>query len=528
MNPARNVNTACQIFIGCLHPSVVESDLYTLTSRFGSVVNIRILRNINTKEPMGLAFVSFNDPMAAQKARVELNGFLFKGRHINVTLYCKNRNTNANIFVKNLPPETTARELEGMFKQFGNVVSSKISYNNTLVSNRYGYVQFENESQAILALNSKDQILASTKIVVSKFEPIQVRHAPQNNSNLYVRGFDDEMTEERLREIFSIYGTISSQFIMKVVTPAGVDRYFGFVTYSNADSAQKAIDALNGKNIEGISWYVAHLIKRSVRRKLLEEEFKRKKEIWKKKNVFIKNLPLNLTNDMLYQLCSEYGPIESLKIHMTENLTYQDGKKISQLVSNGSAFVCFVSEDSARKAILGFRNKMIDGKHIFVTMWKPKEEFVKALYARKIKTIQRQMMDVGVFGPMYNAPQPRSGRGRAIVPQVMPPMMPQMIPRPAPPVEREQPRINFDMNAFNSSPPEVQRRMLGEQLYPVILKNSNDKIAGKITGMLLEIETRVLLSLIQSPYEIANKVREAIEVLRKAWAHNPEFLATLP
>ena len=61
MNQGRNLNTACQIFIGCLHPSVIEADLYTLTVHYGQVVNIRILRNIYTKEPMGLAFVSFSD-----------------------------------------------------------------------------------------------------------------------------------------------------------------------------------------------------------------------------------------------------------------------------------------------------------------------------------------------------------------------------------------------------------------------------------------------------------------------------------
>ncbi|OMJ69208.1 hypothetical protein SteCoe_33120 [Stentor coeruleus] len=528
MNPARSMNTACQIFIGCLHPSVVESDVYTLTSHFGSVVYLRILRSICTKESMGLAFVSFSDPTAAQRAKTELNGILFKGRHINVTLYRKNRNLNANIFVKNLPPETTAKELEDMFKQFGNVVSSKISYNNSLVSNRYGYVQFENEAQTNLALDSKDQILASTKILISKFEPISVRYDPQNSTDLYVRGFGEDMTEEMLGVIFSIYGTVSSPCIMESQTPSGAKRYFGFISYKKPDSAQKAIDSLNGKTIDGIDWYVTHLIRKTVRTKLLEEEYKRKKEIWKKKNIFIKNLPLYITNDMLYQLCIEYGPIESLKIHMNENLTYQDNKKIAQLVPNGSAFVCYTSEDSARKALPSFRNKMIDGKHIFVTMWKPKEELVKALYAKKFKIVQRQTINVMAFGPMYNTQQAKPGRGRVAVPQVMPPMMPHMVPRPAPPVEREQIRLGFNINAFNSSPPETQRRMLGEYLYPVVLSNSNDKVAGKITGMLLEIEPRVLLTLINNPLEIVNKVREAIEVLKKAWAYNPEFLETLP
>jgi Poly-adenylate binding protein, unique domain. len=68
---------------------------------------------------------------------------------------------------------------------------------------------------------------------------------------------------------------------------------------------------------------------------------------------------------------------------------------------------------------------------------------------------------------------------------------------------------------------------LGENLYPVVLENSNKKIAGKITGMLLEIDTSTLLKLLQNPSEVATKVREAIEVLRKAWANNPEALSQL-
>ena len=128
MNQVRTLNTACQIFIGSLHPTVIESDLYTLTVQYGQVVHIRILRNIYTKEPMGLAFVSFSDAASAQRARAELNGVLFKGKHINVTLYCKPRNPSANIFVNSLPAEVTARDLDQIFKQFGPIVSTKVSY----------------------------------------------------------------------------------------------------------------------------------------------------------------------------------------------------------------------------------------------------------------------------------------------------------------------------------------------------------------------------------------------------------------
>ncbi|OMJ83007.1 hypothetical protein SteCoe_16160 [Stentor coeruleus] len=527
MSQVRNLNTACQIFIGCLHPTVIESDLYSLTSTFGQVVYIRILRNIYTKEPMGLAFVSFSDSASAKRAREELNGVLFKGKHINVTLYYKPRNANANIFVSNLSPEFMARDLEKIFKQFGTIVSVKVSYDPSLISNRYGYVQFEKEEHALSALAAKDQILGSTKIQVSKFVPIKDRSDPSNNPNLYVRGFDSSMTQENLQNIFQVYGEVSSLVIMRDGDKRGEDRFYGYVCFKEADCAQKAVSALHNKSIDNVVWYVVPHLKRAARKKKLEADYKLKKEGWKKRNLFIKNLPLSLSESMLRDLCSEYGPIESLKIHMTENITYNDGQKVPQWVSNGSAFVCFTAEESARRALNGLRNKMIEGKNIFVAMWKPREELVKSLNARKYKFFQRQMMEVGAFNPMF-VQQNKPGRGRSIPqvpPQIPPPMMPHMaMPR----VIQQEPRLAPELANFNSQPPETQRRMLGEQLYPVVLKNSNDKIAGKITGMLLEIDTRTLLALIQNPTEVAIKVREAVEVLRKAWANNPEALAVLP
>ena len=444
--------------------------------------------------------------------------------------------------MNNLPTETTARDLDQIFKQFGPIVSTKVSYDPSLNSNHYGYVQFEKEEHAIAALGSKDQILASTKIQVSKFIPIGVRHDPQFNPNLYVRGFDSAMTQDKLLSIFRVFGEVFSHVIMRDGDQKGGDRHFGYVCYQKAEFAINAVNALNGKTVDGVTWYVAPHLKREVRRKILEEEYKKKKESWKKRNLFIKNLPQIMTENMLKQLCEEYGQIESVKIHMTENITYQNDLKVPKLISNGSAFVCYFSEDSARSALIGLRNKMIDGKNILVAMWKPREELVKSLNAKKMRMFQRQLIDVGAFNPIYSSHM-KPGRGRAAMPQamqMMSQMMPQMMPQMTPQIigpqaitrpqvqEREVNRLGFDLASFYSQSPEAQKRILGEQLYPIALRNSNEKVAGKITGMLLEIESKVLINLLQNPVEVISKIREAIEVLKKAWANNPDLLAGLP
>lgn len=59
--------------------------------------------------------------------------------------------------------------------------------------------------------------------------------------------------------------------------------------------------------------------------------------------------------------------------------------------------------------------------------------------------------------------------------------------------------------------------MLGEQLYPLVDQLQHDH-AGKVTGMILEMDQSEVLHLIESPDALKSKVAEAMEVLRMAKA----------
>merc|ERR1712113_1011524 len=51
-----------------------------------------------------------------------------------------------------------------------------------------------------------------------------------------------------------------------------------------------------------------------------------------------------------------------------------------------------------------------------------------------------------------------------------------------------------------AAPPHVQKQMLGEALYPMVAKYQPD-LAGKITGMMLEMDSSELLILLESQQE---------------------------
>jgi polyadenylate-binding protein len=86
------------------------------------------------------------------------------------------------------------------------------------------------------------------------------------------------------------------------------------------------------------------------------------------------------------------------------------------------------------------------------------------------------------------------------------------------------PQIVPDLSAFDpngpltaaalaAAPPAVQKQMLGEKLFPAIAK-LQPELAGKITGMMLEMDNSELLILLESEQQLRFKVDEALRVLQ--------------
>ena len=70
------------------------------------------------------------------------------------------------------------------------------------------------------------------------------------SSKIYVGGLPYATTDQQLQEIFSAHGNVESA---RVITDkfTGRSRGFGFVEMSSSEEAQKAIQALNGTDLDG-------------------------------------------------------------------------------------------------------------------------------------------------------------------------------------------------------------------------------------------------------------------------------------
>jgi RNA recognition motif-containing protein len=70
------------------------------------------------------------------------------------------------------------------------------------------------------------------------------------SSKLYVGGLPYSVTDGQLEEIFSEHGSVQSARVISDKF-TGQSRGFGFVEMGSSEEAQKAMEALNGTQLEG-------------------------------------------------------------------------------------------------------------------------------------------------------------------------------------------------------------------------------------------------------------------------------------
>lgn len=70
---------------------------------------------------------------------------------------------------------------------------------------------------------------------------------------MYVKNVDDDISDNELRELFSQCGTITSAKVMQ--DEKGVSKGFGFVCFSTAEEAYKAVNTFHGES------YILNMLK---------------------------------------------------------------------------------------------------------------------------------------------------------------------------------------------------------------------------------------------------------------------------
>uniref|UniRef100_A0AAX7V408 Polyadenylate-binding protein n=1 Tax=Astatotilapia calliptera TaxID=8154 RepID=A0AAX7V408_ASTCA len=593
MNPSAPSYPMASLYVGDLHPDVTEAMLYEKFSPAGPILSIRVCRDMITRRSLGYAYVNFQQPADAERALDTMNFDVIKGRPLRIMWSQRDPSLRksgvGNIFIKNLDKSIDNKALYDTFSAFGNILSCKVVCDEN-GSKGYGFVHFETHEAAERAIEKMNgMLLNDRKVFVGRFKSRKEREAElgaraREFTNVYIKNFGEDMDDEKLKELFSKYGPALSIRVM--TDESGKSKGFGFVSFERHEDAQKAVDEMNGKELNGRQVYVGRAQKKGERQNELKRKFEQMKQDrmtrYQGVNLYVKNLDDGLDDERLRKEFSPFGTITSAKVMM------EGGR------SKGFGFVCFSSPEEATKAVTEMNGRIVATKPLYVALAQRKEERQAHLtnqYMQRMATVR------AVPNPVLNPyqPAPPSGYFMAAIPQVsqqhpiyvlcfleyprwatqgvrpqhfqnMPNAMRPTAPRPqalntiratattntqalnqrpanasaaAAPV-RAMPQYKYAAGVRNpqqhmasqpqpavhvqgqepltasmlaAAPPQEQKQMLGERLFPLI-QNMHPSLAGKITGMLLEIDNSELLHMLESPESLRSKVDEAVAVLQ--------------
>lgn len=227
--------------------------------------------------------------------------------------------------------------------------------------------------------------------------------------------------------MFARYGGVTSAVIQ--TDAEGKSKGFGFVNYEYHEDAQKAVDDLHDKEINGKKLFVSRAQKKAEREEELRKSYEQAKmeklSKYQGVNLYIKNLDDDMDDEKLRTEFEPYGTITSYKIMRDEKGT-----------SKGFGFICFSTPDEATKAVAEMNNKMIGSKPLYVSLAQRREarrQQLESQIAQRNQIRMQQAAAAGVpggylNGPMYYQPGPGGfppqGRGMMGYGGPQPGMMP--------------------------------------------------------------------------------------------------------
>merc|ERR1712142_752024 len=173
------------------------------------------------------------------------------------------------------------------------------------------------------------------------------------------------------------------------------------VSFEDAESAEKAVEELNGVEMFGKTLYVGRAQKKAERQQELKKKFEQLKlerlNRYQGVNLYVKNLDDTIDDERLRKEFAPYGTITSAKV-MNE-----EGR------SKGFGFVCFSSPEEATKAVTEMNGRIIVAKPLYVALAQGKEDrkaHLASQYIQRMAGMRMQQMGMGGYF-MPTMPQPQ-------------------------------------------------------------------------------------------------------------------------
>jgi len=495
-----------------------------------------------------------------------------------------------NIYVKNIDLDVTDEEFRDLFEKHGDITSASIARDEQGKSRGFGFVNYIKHEAASVAVDTlNDTEFHGQKLYVGRAQKKHEREeelrkqyeaarlekqSKYQGVNLYIKNLNDDVDDEKLRDMFTPFGTITSAKVMRDAMPAersdspsdkkaeeeakeeakeetkeaeekeassddkkedtkagdkvtikgekkilGKSKGFGFVCFSNPDEATKAVTEMNQKMLEGKPLYVALAQRKDVRKNQLEATIQARNQL-----------------RMQQQQQQQFGGIPQMFIAPGQQpMMFPPGGRgqmpfpAGMPGQQGGRGAGFPGGLPGQQGGRGGPNAQQMPPMYMPPGMAPGQfpPYMNPQYMQLAQAAQQAMGGRGGRGgpmaPMPGMPQSqmagvagmRGGQG----------FPPQGAGRGAPQGRGGQPPMpsfpagsrgaggpaGVDLSALSSAPPGQQKQMLGEALYPKI-HEMQPELAGKITGMLLEMDNSELINLTSDESALRAKVDEAMSV----------------
>ncbi|CAK8532748.1 unnamed protein product [Lathyrus sativus] len=515
-DPSIRKSGFANVFIKNLDKSIDNKALHDTFAAFGPVLSCKVAID-EIGQSRGYGFVQFDNDESAKNAIEKLDGMLLNDKKVYVGYFIRRQERSGNgspkftnVYVKNLSETYTDEDLKQLFNTYGVITSAVIMKDDNGKSRCFGFVNFQNPESAAAAVEGLNGTATNDGKFLfvgraqrkseretelkARFEQEKIkRYEKLQGANLYLKNLDDNLNEEKLKELFSEFGTITSCKVMYDVH--GHSKGSGFVAFLTPEEASKAINEMNGKIIGHKPLYVAVAQRKEERKARLQAQFS-----YIQAPGGITTLPGRIagyhpsaprlapqqlyfgqgTPGLIPPQPNGYGFQQQLMPTMRSGVApnfimpyhlQRQGHPGPRMVARRVGNFQPVQQNQLpnRNSNQGFRYNVRNG-----------------VDAVDSEGLTHQMMDTsGAVAPISN--QHHGGLSN-----------------------------NSLTSALASATPENQRLMLGEHLYPLVGRHTSNHQTAKVTGMLLEMDQSEVIHLIDSPEELKIKVSEAVQVLREA------------